>query len=239
MFTSTDIAKVKGGGVVVVLKLLVGETITADELRRRSVFLTQLLGYDLFDTVNTGDPETSKFAIREVPVVTSEALEYLRTESDAVSVAAYERFSGERVWFSGGSRITASADEQLLVIHTHLRAYNTGYSGGQWPLIKALLTWCQIKFSKATIHILDDQEVLHVVDSGYIEDTDKDYFNWGHDPDIQRRAFINRCYDADGNKLPVEQIVVPKCPFCVTTWLIPLRDGDFCSTCGKTYPKPS
>jgi len=190
----------------------------ADELKT-AYEMASTLGSERF-FIN--DPEdaigTPHHALSIMRAVTAKSVEDDYDEAEHI---------GKVVWYQDGEPIIANDDEQFIKIHLWTCYYGEDYARGDWPTIRAVAEWLEIRFPGG--------EVWYGGDSSGVEAAPLD---------PKRRDELNRFYLTSGRKSYTRHpnpFLPPKSACMCQTCREPMVDcgggcGDtffYCDGCGR------
>lgn len=110
--------------------------------------------YDLASTLGSDNFMITLGEYPDQPTWEHHALSIMRPvadASDAEDNGLDAKHVGRVAWTQDGDPIFAADDEQLIKIHLWTRYYGEDYARGDWPTIRAVAEWCELRFPGAEI----------------------------------------------------------------------------------------
>lgn len=109
---------------------------------------------------------------------------------------------GRVVYFQDGPPIVADEDEQFVEVHLMSRYYAEGYARGDWPTIRAVAEWLEIKFPEGEVWYGGDSGgvLAELFDTAARDDINRYYLTKGHS---EYRGAFGGLGARDENAIPV------------------------------------
>lgn len=112
--------------------------------RRAAYELSSTVGYQHFGiTIGQGYSWGEHHAL--------EIMKPIKDEDDASEYGLDPGYVGKVVYTQDGDEVVAGDDEQFVQVHLWTRYYHEDYARGDWPTIRAVAEWCELRFPGAEV----------------------------------------------------------------------------------------
>lgn len=167
-----------------------------------------------------------------------EAIQPTSREDEYFDEEYHGPFIGKTVWHQDGDPIVAGDDEQFIKVHLYGRYYGKGYERGDWPTLRGVITWLNIRIPFGQVWYGGDSsgQCAEHASAQFMSDMDLHWAMNGRRPYMRYDSPFKGMFS-----LPTDSLESPVCELCEVPMIDSggSRDYSFywCDGCGAKASK--